>query len=160
MAVLQVFHVFVLLVLAISWNQGEAKTLDRKVPHADSEVAVREKRAIDPLSLIGLVVSVGATIQGAVCTFTDVCGGDELTQKLEKLEEKLDAIQSDAWAYIREGLLSEGYLRLRFGGLIFGRAYYQNFTVYWKILVYFRRNNNHAVWDLSKHAIFNSILVR
>ena len=43
------------------------------------------------------------------------------------------------WAYIREGLLSEGYLRLRFGGLIFGRtyfgrrgrggAYYRNFTV-------------------------------
>ena len=27
------------------------------------------------------------------------------------------------WAYIREGLLSEGFLRLRFGGLIFGRAY-------------------------------------
>ena len=25
------------------------------------------------------------------------------------------------WAYIWEGLLSEGYLRLRFGGLIFGR---------------------------------------
>ena len=44
------------------------------------------------------------------------------------------------WAYIREGLLSEGYLRLRFGGLIFGRtsfgrggggggAYYRNFTI-------------------------------
>ena len=40
------------------------------------------------------------------------------------------------WAYIREGLLSEGYLRLRFGGIIFGRAffggaggaYYRNFT--------------------------------
>ena len=28
-------------------------------------------------------------------------------------------------AYIREGLLSEGCLRLRFGGLIFGRAYYR-----------------------------------
>ena len=28
------------------------------------------------------------------------------------------------WAYIREGLLSEGYLRLRFGGLIFGKAYF------------------------------------
>ena len=28
------------------------------------------------------------------------------------------------WAYIREGLLSEGYLRLRFGGLIFGRTYF------------------------------------
>ena len=31
------------------------------------------------------------------------------------------------WAYIREGLLPEGYLRLRFGGLIFGGAYYRNF---------------------------------
>ena len=27
------------------------------------------------------------------------------------------------WAYIREGLLSEGFLRLGLGGLIFGRAY-------------------------------------
>ena len=27
-------------------------------------------------------------------------------------------------AYIQEGLLSEGYLRLRFGGLIFGRAFF------------------------------------
>ena len=36
------------------------------------------------------------------------------------------------WAYIREGLLSEGYLRLRSGGLSFGRAYYHYF-----ILVFF-----------------------
>ena len=28
------------------------------------------------------------------------------------------------WAYIREGLLSEGHLRLRFGRLIFGRAFF------------------------------------
>ena len=50
------------------------------------------------------------------------------------------ASTNSPWAYIREGLLSEGYLRLRFGGLIFGRAYiflggeggayYQNFTVF------------------------------
>ena len=33
------------------------------------------------------------------------------------------------WAYIWEGLLSEGFLCLRFGGLIFERAYEQNFTV-------------------------------
>ena len=50
------------------------------------------------------------------------------------------ASTNSPWAYIREGLLSEGYLRLRFGGLIFGRAhfrgggaYYRNFTVYTKI---------------------------
>ena len=28
------------------------------------------------------------------------------------------------WAYIWEGVLSEGYLCLTFGGLIFGRAYF------------------------------------
>ena len=28
------------------------------------------------------------------------------------------------WAYIWESLLSEGFLRLRFGGLIFGRAFF------------------------------------
>ena len=33
------------------------------------------------------------------------------------------ACTKSLWAYIREGLLSEGFLRLRFGGLIFGRAY-------------------------------------
>ena len=48
------------------------------------------------------------------------------------------ASTNSPWAYIREGLfISEGYLRLRFGGLIFGRtyfgggggAYYRNFTI-------------------------------
>ena len=34
------------------------------------------------------------------------------------------ASTNSKWAYIREGLLSEGYLHLRFGGLIFGRAYF------------------------------------
>ena len=49
------------------------------------------------------------------------------------------ATTNSPWAYIREGSLSEGFLRLRFGGRIFGRAsfggegggaYYRNFTVY------------------------------
>ena len=53
------------------------------------------------------------------------------------------ASTNSSWSYIREGLLSEVYLRLRFGGLIFGRAYfffgggggrggayYRNFTVF------------------------------
>ena len=39
---------------------------------------------------------------------------------------KLKTANSNSpWAYIREGFLSEGYLRLRFGGLIFGRAYFK-----------------------------------
>ena len=44
-------------------------------------------------------------------------------------------------AYIREGLLSEGFLRLRFGGLFSGGqffflAYYRNFTVIEKSCLY------------------------
>ena len=33
-------------------------------------------------------------------------------------------------AYIWRGDLTEGFLRYRFGGLIFGGAYFRNFTVY------------------------------
>ena len=40
------------------------------------------------------------------------------------------ADSNSPWAYIREGLLSEGYLRLRFGGLVIRKAYYRNFTVF------------------------------
>ena len=34
------------------------------------------------------------------------------------------ACTKSLWAHIREGLLLEGFLRLRFGGLIFWRAYF------------------------------------
>ena len=40
------------------------------------------------------------------------------------LDNKNPANSNSPWVYIREGLLLEGYLRLRFGGLIFGRAYF------------------------------------
>ena len=48
------------------------------------------------------------------------------------------ATTNSPWAYIREGLLSEEFLRLRFRGLIFGRAYfwgayYRNFTVLYSL---------------------------
>ena len=81
-----------LLVLALNWWQSESKTLSKEVSPDGS----REKRfLVDPLSVMGLVVSVASAIQGVVCTFTDVCGSDEVSQKLEALETKLDAIESD-----------------------------------------------------------------
>jgi len=56
----------------------------------------REKRfAVDALSVIGLAVSVASAIQGALCTFSGACGGDEVTQALERMEEKLHAIETD-----------------------------------------------------------------
>ena len=38
-------------------------------------------------------------------------------------------VQSPRGAYIRRGDLTEGFLRYDFGGLIFGGAYFRNFTV-------------------------------
>ena len=38
-------------------------------------------------------------------------------------------------AHIWRGDLTEGFLRYRFGGLIFGGAYFRNFTVTFKLLL-------------------------
>ena len=37
-------------------------------------------------------------------------------------------VQAPRRAYIRRGDLTEGFLRYEFGGLIFGGAYFRNFT--------------------------------
>lgn len=96
MAAKESLHLLMFLVLLINRPQVKCKILSNEIPADDREAAVREKRfAVDPLSVIGLVVSVASAIQGAVCTFTDVCGGDEVTKKLEELEKKLDEIQAD-----------------------------------------------------------------
>ena len=39
-------------------------------------------------------------------------------------------VQAPQGAYIQRGDLAEGFLRYDFGGLIFGGAYFRNFTVY------------------------------
>ena len=38
-------------------------------------------------------------------------------------------VQAPPGVYIRRGDLTEGFLRYDFGGLIFGGAYFRNFTV-------------------------------
>ena len=39
-------------------------------------------------------------------------------------------VQAPRGAYIWRGALREGFLRYEFGGLIFGGAYFRNFTVF------------------------------
>ena len=57
------------------------------------------------------------------------------------LKQLKTANTNSPWAYNREGLLSEGFLRLTFGELIFGRAYFcgalfsRNFTVFLQYLL-------------------------
>ena len=40
-------------------------------------------------------------------------------------------VQAPRGAYIQRGDLTEGFLRYDFGGLIFGGAYFRNFTVFY-----------------------------
>ena len=42
------------------------------------------------------------------------------------LKQLKTANTNSPWAYVRECLSLEGFLLLRFGGFIFGRAYYRN----------------------------------
>ena len=56
-----------------------------------------------------------------------IFGGDYCWKKFwlankNSLKHLKTASTNSPWAYIREGLLSEGYLRPRFRGRIFGRA--------------------------------------
>ena len=70
----------------------------------------------------------GELIFGGACYRKEFCGS-----KWVGLDNKTASTNSP-WAYIWEGLLSEGYLRLRFGGLILGGGAYRNFTLF--ILLY------------------------
>ena len=45
-------------------------------------------------------------------------------------------------AYIRRGNLTEGFLRYEFGGLIHGEAYFRDFKVFMKDLVYVLKRSN------------------
>ena len=58
----------------------------------------------------------GGGIFGGVCYWKEFC--------VSKWVWFVNKNSNSPWAFIREGLLSEGYLHLRFGGLIFGRAYF------------------------------------
>ena len=44
--------------------------------------------------------------------------------KDNSIKQLKTANSESPWTYILDGLLSEGYLHLRFEGLIFGRAYF------------------------------------
>ena len=64
-----------------------------------------------------------AYFQGSLFSEGLIIGGNFAFQNGLDLTVKTASTNSP-WAYIREGLFSEEYLRLRFGGLIFGRAYF------------------------------------
>ena len=78
--------------------------------------------------LLGLFL--GELIFGGVYYWKEFCiskwvGLDNKNSLKHKdnLKQLKTASTNSPWAHIQEGLLSEGFLRLRFEGLIFGRAY-------------------------------------
>ena len=60
-----------------------------------------------------------AYFRGSLFSEGLIIGGNFASQNGLDLAIKTASTNSP-WAYIREGLLSEGYLRLRFGGLLSG----------------------------------------
>ena len=77
------------------------------------------------------------------------------------------ASTNSPWVYIRDCLLSEGYLRLRFGGLIFGRAFFfffegggaycRNFTVLRK---YPKTTNPYSAWAYIREGLLSEGYLR
>ena len=64
-----------------------------------------------------------AYFRGSLFSKELIIGGNFAFQN--GLDLKINSARTNSpWAYIREGLLWEGYLRLKFGGLISGRAYF------------------------------------
>ena len=55
-------------------------------------------------------------------------------------------VQAPRGAYIWRGDLTEGFLRYEFGGLIFGEAYFRNFTVSLKRLDQFFLKSLHIIF--------------
>ena len=80
----------------------------------------------------------GLSVRGSLFSEELIIGGNFAFQNGLDLTIKTASTNSP-WAYIRECLLSKGNFRLRFGGLIFGRAYfwggyYRDFTVLYKVI--------------------------
>jgi len=70
-------------------------------------------------------------------------------------------VQAPQGAYIWWGDLTEGFLLYEFGGLIFGGAYFRNFTVlqdqsYWKL--YFQNQKVHQVENVQEMFNFQEAL--
>ena len=99
---------------------------------------------------MGLPVYSGELIFGGAYYWKEFCTSkwvgldnkNSLKHYKKSLKQLNTASTNNPWAYNWEGLLSEGFFCLRFGGFIFGRAhflffgggegggpYYQNFTV-------------------------------
>ena len=79
MAVLKVTLVLLLLVLSLSLCKAQNMDLKTAASFGENEVKVRDKTAIDALSLISLIVTVGATIQAGICSFAPIYSKDEIT---------------------------------------------------------------------------------
>ena len=111
------------------YRQNDSKScyqLIKTITKSKKKVTVEFKYHKIPIIGPGLIVLqksfCWAYFRGSLFSEERIIGGNLAFQNGLGLTIKTASTNSP-WAYIREGLLSEGYLRLRFGGLIFGRTY-------------------------------------
>ena len=97
-----------------------------------------QKAFLVGLFLVGLIFG-GAYYWKEFCIlkWVGLDNKNSLKHYENSLKQLKTASTNSPWAYIRKGLLSEGFLRLRFGGLIFGRAYFFGGGLIIGILRYF-----------------------
>ena len=81
----------------------------------------------------------GAYVRKEICVSKSIglaCSGKEFTifALFYFVFEGKFQVQVPPGAYIRRGDLTEGFLRYDFGGLMFGGAYFRNFTLLYQVV--------------------------
>ena len=105
----------------------------RKIPKISPRAFIFQRPFLRGLFLEGLIFG-GAYVRREICVSKSIglaCSGKEIYHFCFVLLYIRGQIPSTTprGAYFRRGDLTEGFLRYDFGGLIFGGAYFRNFTV-------------------------------
>ena len=137
----EVFSLGSPILLSPRKKQFDLVTLDvepycgyRKIPIISSGLIFVQKAFLLGLFSEELIVR-GAYYWREICVSkcVGIYSKNSLKHKDDNLKQLKTSNPNSAWACIREGLLSEGHLRLRFGGLVFGRAYYRKDICVWDL---------------------------
>ena len=115
----------------------------QKIPKISPTVYIFQRPFLRGLFLEGPIFG-GAYVRREICVSKLIglaCSGKEITifVLFYFVFERKFQVQAPRGAYIRKGDLTEGFLCYDIGGLIFGGAYFRNFTVSYPAVIDNRR---------------------
>ena len=106
----------------------------RKIPKISPRAYIFQRLFLRGLFLEGLIFG-GAYLRREICVSKSIglaCSRKEIYHfcfVLPCIQGQIPSTSPSGGAYIWRGDLTEGFLRYNFGELIFGGAYFRNFTV-------------------------------